>query len=124
MSFIIKFINLINYYYICLFSYGDVVPTNVAGKIVGGICCVSGVVLLALPIPILQEKQVPCTLESVKSRHRLIQEKRACAGSCVAHPLLFQEESTFASDKPMCCSSLKQHCDKARKVLKERENNG
>lgn len=46
------------------------VPSSVLGKLVGSVCCVSGVVLLALPIPILQEKQVPCTLESVTSRKR------------------------------------------------------
>lgn len=56
-------------------SYGDVVPSSVLGKLVGSVCCVSGVVLLALPIPILQEKQVPCTLESVTSRKRRRPEK-------------------------------------------------
>ena len=53
-----------------LYSYGDVVPSSVLGKLVSSVCCVSGVVLLALPIPILQEKQVPCTLEAVTSRQR------------------------------------------------------
>ena len=52
------------------------VPSSVLGKLVGSVCCVSGVVLLALPIPILQGKQVPCTLESVTSRKRQRQEKR------------------------------------------------
>ena len=51
------------------------VPSSVLGKLVGSVCCVSGVVLLALPIPILQEKQVPCTLESVTSRKRQRLEK-------------------------------------------------
>ena len=66
-------------------SYGDVVPSSVLGKFVGSVCCVSGVVLLALPIPILQEKQVPCTLESVTSRkrrspHKAVTECAECIG--------------------------------------------
>lgn len=66
-------------------SYGDVVPSSVLGKFVGSVCCVSGVVLLALPIPILQEKQVPCTLESVTSRkrrrpHQAVTECAECIG--------------------------------------------
>ena len=66
-------------------SYGDVVPSSVLGKFVGSVCCVSGVVLLALPIPILQEKQVPCTLESVTSRkrrspHKAVTECAQCIG--------------------------------------------
>lgn len=63
-----------SFWYICVtlmtVGYGDVVPSSILGKIVGSICCVSGVVLLALPIPILQEKQVPCTLESVTARRK------------------------------------------------------
>ncbi|KAL9959465.1 hypothetical protein ACROYT_G032791 [Oculina patagonica] len=77
-----------SFWYICVtlmtVGYGDVVPSSVLGKIVGSVCCVSGVVLLALPIPILQEKQVPCTLESVTSRKRRRPEKtiNECA-SCL-----------------------------------------
>lgn len=63
-----------SFWYICVtlmtVGYGDVVPATVLGKLIGSVCCVSGVVILALPIPILQEKQVPCTLESVTSRRR------------------------------------------------------
>lgn len=77
-----------SFWYICVtlmtVGYGDVVPSSVLGKLVGSVCCVSGVVLLALPIPILQEKQVPCTLESVTSRKRQRQENsvKECA-SCL-----------------------------------------
>ena len=103
---------------ISIYRYGDVVPTNVAGKIVGSICCVSGVVLLALPIPILQEKQVPCTLESVKSRHRIIQEQKACgAGGCDGQPLLSNEN--LSKRTSMCCSSVSQHCSKAKRAFRK-----
>jgi hypothetical protein len=42
----------------------------------------------------------------------------------VAGPLMFEEESTGFTNERICCSTVKQHCDKARKVLIERENNG
>lgn len=41
-------------------GYGDVYPITIAGRILGGFCVVSGIVLLALPITFIYHSFVQC----------------------------------------------------------------
>ncbi|KAK5615142.1 Potassium voltage-gated channel subfamily G member 3 [Crenichthys baileyi] len=59
-------------------GYGDMYPVTVAGRVLGGLCVVSGIVLLALPITFIYHSFVQCYHElkvrTARCNHRLLAE--------------------------------------------------
>jgi potassium voltage-gated channel Shal-related subfamily D member 2 len=54
--------------------YGDMVPHTISGKFVGGVCSLSGVLVIALPVPVIVSNFARIYQQSQRSDKRKAQK--------------------------------------------------
>ncbi|XP_056880933.1 potassium voltage-gated channel subfamily D member 2-like [Takifugu flavidus] len=62
-----------------LFRYGDMVPKTIMGKVLGSICSLSGVLVIALPVPVIVSNFSRIFQQSQRAEKRRAQKKTRLA---------------------------------------------
>jgi hypothetical protein len=75
-------VNFVVYFY----RYGDMVPSTMLGKMIGGVCSLSGVLVIALPVPVIVSNFSRIYHQNQRAdkrkaqKVRILQTTRSCNG--------------------------------------------
>lgn len=87
-------------------GYGDMVPETIAGKIVGGVCSLSGVLVIALPVPVIVSNFSRIYHQNQRQDKRKAQRKARLARIRVAKA---SSSAAFANKKKLAESRMLMH---------------
>ena len=62
--------------------YGDMVPDTIPGKVVGGVCSLSGVLVIALPVPVIVSN-----FSRIYHQNQRADKRKAQKVRCQSYPL-------------------------------------